>query len=206
MWLVCDIVTTMSLGKAKSKKEQLRLKRMEDGFQMGNLNVVKLREYNSLHDPNMRHFFENQRVQAHLYKSGQIDRHGRVIDLDRNKSKIQILEREFARAEAVEDRRQSDELEMRYRVQRKRFEELERVRKDEILQKLKHDRMLSKEIITTMKSSASIAPKLSKKLSSRAIADFDEVMSATDYADGSLTGMTPYGQQEVFLSDSLAEG
>ena len=143
----------MSLGKAKSKKEQLRLKRLEDGFRMGNLNVVKLREYSSLHDPNMRHFFENQRVQAHLYKTGQIDRHGRVIDLDRNKSKIHILEREFARAEAVEERRQKDELEMRYRVQRKRFAELEKKRKEDILQRLKADHELSKEILSIMRNS-----------------------------------------------------
>jgi flagellar biosynthesis GTPase FlhF len=189
----------MSLGKPKSRKEQLRLKNKEEGFQMGNLNVVKLREYNSLHDPNMRHFFENQKVQGHLYKTGQIDRHGRVIDLDRNKSKIHILEREFSRAEAVEEQRQKDELEMRYRVQRKRFEELERVRKDEILQKLKHDRMLSKEIITTMRSSSSTAPKPLKRSPPKAITSG---MSA-DLAEGSLVG---YGQQEVFLSDSLAEG
>lgn len=194
----------MSLGKPRSKKEQLRLKRMEEGFQMGNLNVVKLREYNSLHDPNMRHFFENQRVQAHLYKTGQIDRHGRVIDLDRNKSKIHILEREFSRAEAVEERRQNDELEMRYRVQRKRFEELERVRKDEILQKLKHDRMLSKEIITTMRSSTSSTRKPMKRLSSKVITGVPDGMSA-EVAEGSVAGITPYGQQEVFLSDSLAE-
>jgi len=177
---------------------------MEDGFSMGNLNAVKLREYNSLHDPNMRHFFENQKVQAHLYKTGQIDRHGRVIDLDKNKSKIHILEREFERAERIEERRQTDEMEMRYRVQRKRFEELERVRKEEVLHKLKHDRMLSKEIITTMRSSTSAglvqkkkSPK--KKNAPLAIGGFE--------GDGSVVeAMTPYGQQDVFLSDSLLEG
>jgi len=94
-------------------------------------------------------------VQSLLYKTGQIDRHGRVIDLEKNKSKIQILEREFARAELIEERRQKDEMEMRYRVQRKRFNELERMRKEEILHKLKHDRDLSKEIINTMRSSTS---------------------------------------------------
>jgi hypothetical protein len=65
-----------------------------------------------------------------------------------------VLEREFDRAEKIEERRQSDEMEMRYRVQRKRFNELERVRKEEILHKLKHDRDLSKEIINTMRGSS----------------------------------------------------
>ena len=191
----------MSLGKKKSKNEQIRLAKLEAGFAMGNLNTVKLREYNSLHDPNMRHFFENQKVQAHLYKTGQIDRHGRVIDLDKNKSKIRILEREFERAETIESRRQADEMEMRYRVQRKRFDELERVRKEEVLQKLKHDRMLSKEIITTMRSSTSGGLSKTKKATKNkappAIGGLD--------GEGSIEAMTPYGTQDVFLSDSLLE-
>jgi hypothetical protein len=145
----------MASAQAKRLKEEEKLRRMEHGFQMGNLNTVRLKEYNSLYDPNMRHFFENKNVQSHLYRTGQIDRHGRVIDLDKNKSKILILEREFSRAEAIEERRQKDEMEMRYRVQKKRFNELERIRKEEILHKLKHDRDLSKQIISTMRSSTS---------------------------------------------------
>jgi hypothetical protein len=101
----------------------------------------------------MRHFFESKKVQSLLYSTGQIDKHGRVIDLDRNKSKLCILEREFDKAEKIEEMRYKDELEMRYRVQRKRFNELEKIRKEEILQKLKADRDLSKEILTTMRSS-----------------------------------------------------
>lgn len=192
----------MSLGKKKSKKEQIRLAKLETGFAMGNLNVVKLREYNSLHDPNMRHFFENQKVQSHLYKTGQIDRHGRVIDLDKNKSKIHILEREFERAELIETRRQTDEMEMRYRVQRKRFEELERVRKEEVLHKLKHDRMLSKEMITTMRSSTSGGLPKPKKTTKKKNAPL--AIGGLE-GEGSIEAMTPYGAQDVFLSDSLLE-
>ena len=47
-----------------------------------------LTSYNALYDPNMRHFFENSVIQSHLYRSGQIDKAGRVIDLDKNKSKV----------------------------------------------------------------------------------------------------------------------
>ena len=101
----------------------------------------------------MRHFFENQKVQSHLYKTGQIDRHGRVIDLDKNKSKIHILEREFERAELIETRRQADEMEMRYRVQRKRRGTRARVQGGSAAQ-AKHD-SLSKEMINTMRSSTS---------------------------------------------------
>ena len=61
----------------------------------------------------MRHYFENKQVQQHLYKTGQIDRHGRVIDIEKNKTKVKILEREFTEAEKVEERRMKEEMEMR---------------------------------------------------------------------------------------------
>ena len=34
--------------------------------------VPPLSSYDALRDPNMRHYFENRSVQAHLYKTGQI--------------------------------------------------------------------------------------------------------------------------------------
>jgi len=182
----------MASALARKLREEDKLRQKENGFQMGNLNTVRLKEYNSLYDPNMRHFFENRNVQLHLYKTGQIDRHGRVIDLERNKSKINILEREFSRAEAIEERRQHDELEMRYRVQRKRFNELERVRKEEILHKLKHDRALSKEIINTMKSSTSGTVSLPPSRTS---------MSRMLQNGGSLSGSVDYANDAFFITN-----
>ena len=66
---------------------------------------------------------------------------------------IKILEREFSIAEKIEDRRRQEELEMRYRIQRKRFAELEKKRKEDILLRLKADHELSKEILSIMRSS-----------------------------------------------------
>ena len=175
-------------------------RKRENGWQMNDLGKVKLNEYNSLYDPNMRHFFENKKVQSHLYKTGQIDRHGRVIDLDKNKSKLHVLEREFERAERIEECRQKDELEMRYRVQRKRFNELEKVRKEEILQKLKHDRELSKEIILTMRSGSSAATSTkSKKVGTISSSHGDSFMSAGSQA------ITPYDRGAI-LEDSQYDG
>lgn len=74
---------------------------------------IKLHEYNALYDPNMRHFFESRNNQLLLYRTGQIDSNGRVIDPDKNKSKLFILEREFKEAERIEERRQKEEMEMR---------------------------------------------------------------------------------------------
>jgi len=95
----------------------------------------------------MRHFFENGVVQNHLYRTGQIDNAGRVIDLDRNKSKLHIIEKEFDKAEKKELRRQRDEEEMRRRVQLKRHQALERARREERLIRMKEDRKIRREIV-----------------------------------------------------------
>jgi len=189
------------VGRKVHREPKDVLRKKESGWQMGDLNKVKLNEYNSLYDPNMRHFFENKKVQTLLYSTGQIDRHGRVIDLDKNKSKLHVLEREFTRAESIEERRQKDELEMRYRVQRKRFNELERVRKEEILHKLKHDRDLSKEIINTMRSSTnnSVATKTGGNSLTRA----GQMLLENSMSSGG--AMTPYDRAGL-LGDSLDEG
>ena len=97
------------------RPNQLKLKKREEGFDVRNMGAAKLPEYNALFDPNMRHFFENKKIQQHLYKSGQIDSHGRVIDMDKNKQKVHILEREFRKAELTEQMRMREEMEMRVR-------------------------------------------------------------------------------------------
>ena len=96
-----------------SRSRELKLKAREEGFNLGNLGASKKTDYNALYDPNMRHYFENSKIQKFLLKTGQIDHHGRVIDLEKNKSKIHILEREFTEAEKIEEKRQKEEMEMR---------------------------------------------------------------------------------------------
>lgn len=178
---------------SKSDKYAEFLRKRESGFNIGNVQQVKLKEYNALFDPNMKHFFENKQNQYLLYKTGQIDSHGRVIDLEKNQSKLHILEREFREAEKVEEKRHREEMEMRvrcfnsyfacfrticcacnvtrirrvydvffsaylqYRVQRKRFNELERSKKMEVLDKLKAERELSKEIVATLRMSSGMS-------------------------------------------------
>lgn len=45
----------------------------------------------------------------------QIDREGRVVDLDKNKGKLQIIEQEFKKAEKEEELRMKEEAEIRVR-------------------------------------------------------------------------------------------
>lgn len=101
---------------SKTKKEAMTaaaLKKREEGFDTKSIPHAKLTEYSALHDPNMRHYFENPKVQKLLYETGQIDKHGRVIDLNKNKAKLNILEREFKKAEEAEEQRLREEAEMR---------------------------------------------------------------------------------------------
>ena len=74
------------------------------------------------------------------------------------------------------------------------------MRKEEVLQKLKHDRMLSKEIITTMRSSTSGGLPNTKKKTKKIPPAIDGLEG-----EGSIEAVTPYGTQDVFLSDSLLE-
>ena len=99
--------------KSKKSMAQAKLKERESGFDLNSIPHAKLPEYNALHDPNMRHYFENSNIQRLLYSSGQIDKYGRVINLEKTKAKLHILEREFKEAERMEEIRQKEEMEMR---------------------------------------------------------------------------------------------
>lgn len=128
-----------------------REKKFDTSFHLG-----KLPKYDPLLDRNLRHHFENPRLQRQLHRMGlvrrpappgcafpaamqavgpahvavrrpaeravtlapppQIDREGRVIDMEKYKSKIVIIEQEFRRAEEAEQKRIKEEEEMRVRA------------------------------------------------------------------------------------------
>ena len=130
-----------------SAKRREYLKRREESFST-DFKHTELPRYNALHDHNLRHFFENRRVQKHLAHLGMIDPSGRIIDLDKANSKLAIIDHEFRHAEKAEFWRQKEEAELRRRVQAKRFESLEKARFDERMAKVKEDRRIRKEIVT----------------------------------------------------------
>ena len=63
---------------------------------------------------------------------------------------MNIIEKEFLRAEDLEREKEKEEQEIRYRVQRKRFEALDRARRDEVMSKIREDRKLSQEILSAL--------------------------------------------------------
>ena len=77
----------------------------------------------------------------------KIDKYGRVIDLEKNKSKIQTIEKEFRRAEMTEMRMLKEEADVRSSVQMKKFNSLEQARRSERIIQFKDDRKLTQEAL-----------------------------------------------------------
>ncbi|GBG23821.1 Hypothetical Protein FCC1311_000412 [Hondaea fermentalgiana] len=140
------------------------MKARELGFDLGFRNE-KLPSYNALQDANLRQFFGCKNVQSHLYANGLIDGNGRVVNLDKNKSKLFIIEQEFKAAERAQALRRKEEEEMRHRVQQKRIEMLEKARRAERLQRIKEDREIRQQIMATSRSALSIpTPKPARRV------------------------------------------
>ena len=88
--------------KLISRKKLRERRERENGFSLSAAPSNDIPDYNSLYDQNLRHYFDNRRTQQFLYKCGLIDREGRVVDQEKNKSKLFIIEQEFKHAEKEE--------------------------------------------------------------------------------------------------------
>jgi len=115
------------------------MREREKGFAISS-SASDVPAYDSLYDRGLRHYFDNRRAQKFLYKSGLIDREGRVIDQVKNKSKLFVIEQEFRHAEKEEFWRLKEEAEFRRRIQLKRHEALEQARRTQRIADLKAER------------------------------------------------------------------
>ena len=71
-------------GKAGSSER-------ERGFSLSSA-PAPLPSYDSLRDGNLRQYFETSSVQRLLQRSGWVDKSGRIVDLDKFKGKLNIIE------------------------------------------------------------------------------------------------------------------
>ena len=53
------------------RRAKARMKERESGFDL-TTTTAKLPEYNGLFDTNLRHYFENRRIQRHLHRTGLV--------------------------------------------------------------------------------------------------------------------------------------
>lgn len=134
-------------GKKALRKSEDYLRHRENGFSLSGVHQERLPEYNALLDRNLRHHFESKTLQSHLNNLGLVDQRGRIVDLDKQKTKLSIIEQEFRLAEKQEKRREREEEEIRRRVQLKRHDALQDARQRERLQLLKEEKRIAREII-----------------------------------------------------------
>eukprot|EP01029_Cantina_marsupialis_P015856 TRINITY_DN349_c0_g1_i2.p1 TRINITY_DN349_c0_g1~~TRINITY_DN349_c0_g1_i2.p1 ORF type:complete len:175 (+),score=30.10 TRINITY_DN349_c0_g1_i2:38-562(+) len=130
----------------KRRKERAILREREKGFSLDTTSA-NLPVYDPLVDKNLQHFFENPSLQKQLMRAGMIDKAGNVIDYERNRSKLFIIEQEFIRAEKEELDRLREEVELKRQVQLKRFEALEEARMTEKRRRIRQDKQLTRKII-----------------------------------------------------------
>lgn len=161
---------------------QSRLKERENGFDLDFGVRAKLPEYDALRDNNMRHYFDHPAVQKHLWHTGQIDRSGRVIDLDKNKSKLRVIENEFNRAEQVEYLRQKEEADARLMGRNRRINDLRDKQTDRRAQQIKEEHQIRNEIDQATKEALGLLPYYEKKPNSSAV--FDAKISALSPKNG----------------------
>jgi hypothetical protein len=143
-------------SKASSKKLEELLRQRESGFSLNGVHQEKLPDYNALVDRNLRHHFESRSVQKHLGSLGLVDQRGRIVDLDRQKSKLSIIEQEFKLAEQAERVREREEEEIRRRVQMKRHDAIKEARQREKLMQLKEEKKIAREIVQAAKGYSSV--------------------------------------------------
>ncbi|KAL3661921.1 hypothetical protein V7S43_013214 [Phytophthora oleae] len=151
-------LNTAMVGNALSKKRSEEyLRQRESGFNLSGVHQERLPQYNALMDRNLRHHFESRPLQSHLNELGLIDQRGRIVDLDKQKSKLFIIDQEFKLAEDAERKKQREEEELRRRVQMKRHDALHNARQKEKLLQLKEEKKIAREIVQAAKGYSSVS-------------------------------------------------
>lgn len=132
-----------------TSRREAYLKEREDGFDMNFGTRSKLPPYNALLDSNMKHYFENENVQTHLLQTGQIDSFGRIISLDKQRTRLRVIENEIARAEQFQKKLQKEEDRVRQSIQHERTRDIERRRYLEIVARRREEKQLRLELDRT---------------------------------------------------------
>ena len=140
----------MSRLSARGKRVK-SIQEREAGFSLSSA-PAPLPTYDALRDANLRQHFESRGVQRFLQAKGWVDKTGRIIDLDKYRSKLNIIEQEFKYAEKTEQWRLKEEEEMRRTIQLKRERALQEAKRQERARKIKEENRIRKGIILAAKN------------------------------------------------------
>mmetsp|Transcript_11959 Transcript_11959/g.27880 ORF Transcript_11959/g.27880 Transcript_11959/m.27880 type:complete len:204 (+) Transcript_11959:87-698(+) len=139
----------MSRLSARGNKKQpsrAHLQQRENGFSVSSA-PAPLPTYDALRDANLRQHFESRGVQRFLQQKGWVDKQGRIIDLDKYRSKLNIIEQEFRYAEKTEYWRLKEEDEMRRTIQIKRERALQEAKRQDRARAIKEENRIRKGLI-----------------------------------------------------------
>mmetsp|Transcript_19422 Transcript_19422/g.40813 ORF Transcript_19422/g.40813 Transcript_19422/m.40813 type:complete len:213 (-) Transcript_19422:330-968(-) len=134
-------------------KRPKSLEELENNFSLSS-SKAPLPTYDALRDSNLRQHFESKTVQKYLQSAGWIDKTGKIIDLDRFRAKLNIIEQEFKYAEKTEFWRMKEEEDMRRTIQIKRERALEDAKRQERAAKIKEENRIRRGIILAVRNQA----------------------------------------------------
>jgi hypothetical protein len=140
------------MKKVRSKSERVT---KEKGFDTNTANA-SLPEYNALRDSNLRQHFESPNVIKYLHRIGFVDHTGHIVDIDKHKSKVAIIEQEFKYAEKAEALRLREEEAARRMVQMRRHHALKEAQKHEKVRRLKEENKIRQELIKANKTNKAV--------------------------------------------------
>mmetsp|Transcript_24494 Transcript_24494/g.55273 ORF Transcript_24494/g.55273 Transcript_24494/m.55273 type:complete len:206 (-) Transcript_24494:128-745(-) len=132
-------------------KEKQKVEERERGFEVRSA-PAPLPRYDALRDTNLRQYFESRTVQKYLQKMGWVDKEGKIVDLDKFRGKLNIIEQEFKYAEKTEFWRVKEEEEMRRTHQARRERALEEAKKLERANRIREENRIRRGIISAVKN------------------------------------------------------
>jgi hypothetical protein len=116
---------------------ELEIRRREKGFNVSGIEKSTIPEYDPLFDTSLAHYFGSKNVRRHMYRSGLVDREGRILDVDKHRQKLQIIDQEFRLAEREELRLLQEEGYKRHARMMRKKTETEEMHRMEIIAKIK---------------------------------------------------------------------
>uniref|UniRef100_A0A7S0V180 Uncharacterized protein n=1 Tax=Hemiselmis tepida TaxID=464990 RepID=A0A7S0V180_9CRYP len=139
-------MSRLSARGTKKQPSRSQLQQRENGFSTSSA-PAPLPTYDALRDANLRQHFESRGVQRFLQQKGWVDKQGRIIDLDKYRSKLNIIEQEFRYAEKTEFWRLKEEDQMRRDIQIKRERALQEAKRQDRARAIKEENRIRKGII-----------------------------------------------------------
>ncbi|CAD7959607.1 unnamed protein product [Amoebophrya sp. A25] len=119
-------MTEMWEGSLRTSGSAPSLLRSEKGFRVGATHAP-LPAYSALSDDSLWHFWANPALQSHHMRSGFLSRDGELVDVDRFRRKMHVVEKELFLAGEL-DRRRVKDAEVLIR-QKKKMREADRCQK-----------------------------------------------------------------------------